>query len=138
MLFFPYYIGAGFLTGRRSGIASAVTTGAVTALTGHLVVFLTTVLYTLINGTWPAALTWLGIGVSLALAILFLGALGSLAVACGGSGGAVGGGPREQVRPAQLAPAVRTAALGCRGHCACPPSRIDEEGSMVFQECFAE
>lgn len=79
VLFFPYYIGVGFLAGRRSGVASAVTTGAVPALTGHVVVFLATVLYTLINGTWPAALTWLGIGVSLALAILFLGALGGLA-----------------------------------------------------------
>src|SRR4051794_10237961 len=65
VLFIPYYIGAGFLAARRGGVASAVTTGAVTALTGHVVVFLATVLYTLVNGTWPTALTWLGIGVSL-------------------------------------------------------------------------
>jgi hypothetical protein len=54
-LFFPYYIGAGFLAARRGGVASAVTTSAVTAL------------------------TWLGIGVALALATLFLGALGGVA-----------------------------------------------------------
>jgi hypothetical protein len=78
-LFFPYYIGVGFLAARRGGVASAVTTSAVTALTGHVVVFLATVLYTLINGTWPGALTWLGIGVAMALATLFLGALGGVA-----------------------------------------------------------
>jgi hypothetical protein len=79
VLFFPYYIGAGFLAARRGGLASAVTTSAVTALTGHVVVFLVTVLYTLVNGPWPGALTWLGIGVSLALATLFLGAVGGVA-----------------------------------------------------------
>lgn len=79
VLFFPYYIGVGFLAGWRGGVASAVTPGVVTALTGHVVVFLATVLYTLINGTWPAALTWLGIGVSLVLAMVFLGAAGGLA-----------------------------------------------------------
>jgi hypothetical protein len=47
VLFFPYYIGAGFLAGRRGGVASAV--------------------------------TWLGIGVSLALATLVLGAVGGVA-----------------------------------------------------------
>ncbi|MBB2506104.1 hypothetical protein [Amycolatopsis echigonensis] len=50
-----------------------------TALTGHVVVFGATVLYTLINGTWPGALTWLGIGVSLALATLLLGAVAGVA-----------------------------------------------------------
>jgi hypothetical protein len=75
VLFIPYYIGAGFLAARHGGVASAVTTGAVTALTGHVVVFGATVLYTFIDGTGPAALTWLGIGVSLALARLFLGAV---------------------------------------------------------------
>ncbi|WP_328617115.1 hypothetical protein OHS18_12745 [Amycolatopsis sp. NBC_00355] len=79
VLFFPYYIGAGFLAARRGGVASAVTTGAVTALTGHVVVFLATVLYTLIDGTWQGALGWLGIGVTVALATLFLGALGGVA-----------------------------------------------------------
>ncbi len=79
VLFVPYYVGAGFLAGRRGGLASAVTTGAVTALTGHVVVFLLTVLYTLINGTWPGALTWLGIGVSLVLATVFLGAVAGVA-----------------------------------------------------------
>jgi hypothetical protein len=79
VLFFPYFIGAGFLAARRGGVGSAVTTGAVTALTGHVVVFLATVLYALINGTWLGALTWLGIGVSLALATLFVGAVAGVA-----------------------------------------------------------
>src|SRR5207248_10601079 len=79
VLFVPCYIGAAFLAGRRGGVASAVTTGAVTALTGHVAVFLLTVLYTLINGTWPGALTWLGIGVSLVLATVFLGAVAGVA-----------------------------------------------------------
>ncbi|WP_329052888.1 hypothetical protein OG738_09365 [Amycolatopsis sp. NBC_01488] len=79
VLFIPYYIVAGFLAARRAGIAAAVTTGAVTALTGHTVVYVATVLYTLINDTWPTALTWLGIGVSLTLATLFLGALAGMA-----------------------------------------------------------
>ena len=79
VLFFPYYVGTGFLAGRRGGLESAVTTGAVTALTGHIVVFLLTVLYTLINGTWLGALTWLGIGVSLVLATAFLGAVAGVA-----------------------------------------------------------
>lgn len=79
VLFVPYYVGAGFLAGRRGGLEPAVVTGAVTALTGHVVVFLLTVLYTLVNGTWPGALTWLGIGVSLALATTFLGALAGVA-----------------------------------------------------------
>ena len=57
VVLFPYHVGAGFLAGRRGGLESAVTTGAVTALTGHVVVFVTTVLYTLVNGTWPGALT---------------------------------------------------------------------------------
>jgi hypothetical protein len=43
VLFVPQYIVAGFLTGRRGGVESAVTTGAVT---GHIVVFVATVLYT--------------------------------------------------------------------------------------------
>jgi len=68
VLFIPYYIGAGFLAARHGGIASAVTTGAVTALTGHVVVFGATVLYTFINGTRPAA-----------LARLFLGAVAGVA-----------------------------------------------------------
>lgn len=79
VLFIPYYIAVGFLAAWRGGVASAVTTGAVTALTGHVVVFLATVLYTLINATWPTALTWLGIGVSLALTTLFLGAISGVA-----------------------------------------------------------
>lgn len=78
--FIPYYIVAGFLAARRGGIASAVTTSAVPALTGHIVVYAATVHYTLIvNDTWPMALTWLGTGVSLALATVFLGALACVA-----------------------------------------------------------
>jgi hypothetical protein len=79
VLFFPYYIGTGFLAGRRGGVEAAAATGAVTALTGHVVVFLLTVLYALVNGTWLGALTWLGIGVSLVLATVFLGAVAGVA-----------------------------------------------------------
>ncbi|MBE1495975.1 dipeptide/tripeptide permease [Amycolatopsis lexingtonensis] len=79
VLFFPYYVGAGFLAARCGGLEPAVKTGAVTALTGHVVVFLLTVLYTLVNGTGPAALTWLGIGVSLVLVTTLLGALAGAA-----------------------------------------------------------
>lgn len=79
VLFFPYYAGAGFLAGRRGGVEPAVVTGAVTALTGHVAVFGATALYTLVNGAGPAALSWLGIGVSLVLATAFLGVLAGLA-----------------------------------------------------------
>lgn len=79
VLFVPYYVGAGFLAGRRGGTEPAVVTGAVTALTGHVVLFVVTVLYTLVNDTWPNALTWLGIGVSLTVATLFLGAVAGAA-----------------------------------------------------------
>lgn len=78
-LFFPYYVGAGFLAARRGGVASAVTTGAMTALTGHVVVFLAATLYTLVNSPWPDALVWLGMGVSLVLFTLFIGAVGGVA-----------------------------------------------------------
>lgn len=79
VLYFPYYIGAGFLAARHGGVNSAMATGAVTALTGHVVVFAATVLYTLVNGSWPGALVWLGMGVSLVLFTLVLGAVGGVA-----------------------------------------------------------
>jgi hypothetical protein len=78
-LFFPYHIGVGFLAARRGGVESAMVTGALTALTGHVVLFLATALYAFVNNPWPAALIWLGMGVSLVLLTLFLGAVGGVA-----------------------------------------------------------
>jgi len=51
----------------------------VTAPTGHVVVFTATVLHTLVNGSWPGASVWLGMGVSPVLFTLVLGAVGGVA-----------------------------------------------------------
>jgi hypothetical protein len=79
VLFVPCYIGAAVLAGRRGGVASAVTTGTVTALTGHVAVFLLTALYKLVTATWLSALRWLGLGAFSALLTAAIGAVAGLA-----------------------------------------------------------
>jgi hypothetical protein len=91
VLFVPWYIGAAFLAGRRGGVASAVTTGAVTALTGHVAVFLLAALYKLVNATWLIALQWLGLGAFSAL----------LTAAIGAGAGAAGGMIAKVIKPIQ-------------------------------------
>jgi hypothetical protein len=67
----PYCAVPGFLTARRDGAGQGVAVAAVTAATGHVIVFLGAAGYSATNQPWPKPLLW-GLTGLLSLAVTFL------------------------------------------------------------------
>lgn len=81
VLFTPYAAVSGFLTARHHSVDAGMVVGGVTALTGHVIVFAATVVYSAMFQPWPTPLLWAVLGViSVFLPILvggFFGLLGA-------------------------------------------------------------
>jgi hypothetical protein len=80
----PYCAVPGYLVTRHHGVGMGVMTAAVTAATGHIIVFGATIGYTAATQPWPKPMDWaltglLSLAVTFMLGMLF-GRLGALAV----------------------------------------------------------
>ena len=67
----PYCAVPGYLVARGHGAGMGVMTGAVTAATGHVIVFLATVAYAAATQPWPKPWYW-GLMGLLSLAVTFM------------------------------------------------------------------
>jgi hypothetical protein len=75
VLFTPYAAVSGFLTARHHSVDAGMVVGGVTALTGHVIVFAATVVYSAATvAPWSTTLLWLALGVVYALLPILLGA----------------------------------------------------------------
>ncbi len=73
VLFSPYYVLSGFLTARRHRVDAGMVAGAATAVTGYVIVVVSTVLYTALTQPWPTLFLWVVLGTTFVLLPLLVG-----------------------------------------------------------------
>lgn len=78
----PFFVLPGFLATRRRSLEPGLAAGMATAITGHIIVFLATMIYSAATQPWPKPLAWPVMGIVTTLLPAALGAtLGALGAA---------------------------------------------------------